>query len=74
MDLVILLANFRDRGSEIDILVRKDQIIFFECVATFFLIFYNLFRGKKLENAKTYRGPKRHAKGSTFVNRISKPL
>ena len=69
MDLVILLARSRKCGSEIDILVRKDQIKFFECVASFF-DFLQFISEKKLENAKTYRGPKRHAKGSTFVNRI----
>ena len=69
MDLVILLARSRKYGSEIDILVRKDQIKKIEC-SYLFLIFLQFISGKKLENAKTYRGPKRHAKGSTFENRI----
>ena len=52
MDLVILLANFRDRGSEIDILVRKDQIKKNECVASFFWFFTIYFGEKNLKTQK----------------------
>jgi hypothetical protein len=46
MDLVILLADFQDCGSEIDMLVRKDQIKNSEPQATFF-IFFRIYFGLK---------------------------